>query len=96
MARGELGDGQAFLIAPDYAAGKEATAGFRETFEAAGGLALVTGSLRPSAGRVVLDGQDVTRRPDHARARAGMGKTFQHSSLFPSLPVLDNVALATQ
>jgi branched-chain amino acid transport system substrate-binding protein len=37
VARGELGDGRAFLIAPDYAAGKEATAGFRETFEAAGG-----------------------------------------------------------
>jgi branched-chain amino acid transport system ATP-binding protein len=57
---------------------------------------LVTGSLRPSAGRVLLDGQDVTRRPDHARARAGMAKTFQHSSLFSSLSVLDNVALATQ
>jgi branched-chain amino acid transport system ATP-binding protein len=57
---------------------------------------LVTGSLRPSAGRVVFDGQDVTRRPDHARARAGMGKTFQHSRLFTSLSVLDNVALATQ
>ena len=37
VARGELCDGKAFLIAPDYAAGKEATAGFRETFEAAGG-----------------------------------------------------------
>jgi branched-chain amino acid transport system ATP-binding protein len=59
-------------------------------------FALVTGSLRPSAGRIAFDGQDVTRRPDHARARAGMGKTFQHSSLFTSLPVLDNVALATQ
>jgi branched-chain amino acid transport system ATP-binding protein len=59
-------------------------------------FALVTGSLRPSAGRITFDGQDVTRRPDHARARAGMGKTFQHSSLFTSLPVLDNVALATQ
>ncbi|HEV2870997.1 MAG TPA: ABC transporter ATP-binding protein [Actinomycetota bacterium] len=59
-------------------------------------FALVTGSLRPSAGRVTFDGQDVTRRPDHARARAGMGKTFQHSSLFTSLSVLDNVALATQ
>jgi branched-chain amino acid transport system ATP-binding protein len=59
-------------------------------------FALVTGSLRPSAGRVLFDGQDVTRRPDHARARAGMGKTFQHSSLFGSLPVLDNVAIATQ
>ena len=59
-------------------------------------FALVTGSLRPSAGRITFDGQDVTRRPDHARARAGMGKTFQHSSLFTSLPVLDNVAMATQ
>jgi branched-chain amino acid transport system ATP-binding protein len=59
-------------------------------------FALITGSLRPSAGRVVFDGQDVTTRPDHARARAGMGKTFQHSSLFTSLSVLDNVALATQ
>ena len=45
-------------------------------------FALVAGALRPSAGRVVFDGHDVTRRPDHARARAGIGKTFQHSSLF--------------
>jgi branched-chain amino acid transport system ATP-binding protein len=57
---------------------------------------LVTGSLRPSAGRIVFDGRDVTRRSDHARARAGMGKTFQHARLFTSLSVLDNVALATQ
>jgi branched-chain amino acid transport system ATP-binding protein len=59
-------------------------------------FALVTGGLRASAGRIGFDGQDVTRWPDHARARAGMGKTFQHASLFGSLPVLDNVALATQ
>jgi branched-chain amino acid transport system ATP-binding protein len=57
---------------------------------------LVTGSLRPTAGRIIFDGRDLTGRPDHARARAGMGKTFQHSSLFTSLSVLDNVALATQ
>jgi branched-chain amino acid transport system ATP-binding protein len=59
-------------------------------------FALVTGSLRPSAGRVTFDGQDVTGQPDHARARAGMGRTFQHSRPFTSLSVLDNVALATQ
>ena len=59
-------------------------------------FALVTGSLRPTAGRVGFDGQDVTGRPDHARARAGMAKTLQHSSLFTSLTVLDNVALATR
>jgi branched-chain amino acid transport system substrate-binding protein len=34
---GEVGDGKVFLAAPDYAAGKEATAGFQEAFEAAGG-----------------------------------------------------------
>jgi branched-chain amino acid transport system ATP-binding protein len=57
---------------------------------------LVAGSIRPSAGRIVFDGQDVTRRPDHARARAGIAKTFQHSSLFASLPVLENAALAVR
>jgi branched-chain amino acid transport system ATP-binding protein len=57
---------------------------------------LITGAIRPSAGRVVFDGQDVTRRPDHYRARCGMGKTFQHSSLFTTLSLLDNVALAAQ
>jgi len=57
---------------------------------------LVTGAIRASAGRVLFDGQDVTRRPDHVRARAGMGETLQHSSLFTTLSVLDNVALATQ
>ncbi|HET9557405.1 MAG TPA: ABC transporter ATP-binding protein, partial [Actinomycetota bacterium] len=59
-------------------------------------FALVTGSLRPTAGRIRFDGQDVTGRPDHARARAGMAKTFQHSSRFTSLSVLDNVARATR
>jgi branched-chain amino acid transport system ATP-binding protein len=57
---------------------------------------LITGAIRPSAGRVLFDGQDLTRRPDHVRARAGMSQTFQHSSLFTTLSVLDNVALATQ
>jgi branched-chain amino acid transport system ATP-binding protein len=57
---------------------------------------LITGAIRPSAGRVLFDGQDLTRRPDHVRARAGMSQTFQHSSLFTTLSVLDNVALASQ
>jgi branched-chain amino acid transport system ATP-binding protein len=57
---------------------------------------LITGAIRPSAGRVLFDGQDLTRRPDHLRARAGMSQTFQHSSVFTTLSVLDNVALATQ
>jgi branched-chain amino acid transport system ATP-binding protein len=57
---------------------------------------LITGAIRPSGGRVLFDGQDLTRRPDHVRARAGMSQTFQHSSVFTTLSALDNVALAAQ
>lgn len=57
---------------------------------------LIAGTVSPSAGRIVFAGADVTRMPDHRRARHGMAKTFQHSSLFSSLTVLDNVALAAQ
>ena len=57
---------------------------------------LLSGGLRPSAGRVWLDGRDVTRMPDARRARLGIGQTFQHASLFLSMTVADNVALAAQ
>jgi branched-chain amino acid transport system ATP-binding protein len=57
---------------------------------------LLAGTLRPSAGRVLLGGEDVTRRSDAWRSRAGLAKTFQHSSLFLSLSVADNVAIAAQ
>ncbi|MGW9166818.1 ABC transporter ATP-binding protein [Agromyces sp. NPDC055658] len=57
---------------------------------------VVSGVVRPTAGRVVLDGVDVTREPVHRRATAGLGRTFQTSSLFPELSVLENVRLAAQ
>ena len=57
---------------------------------------LLAGTLRPTSGRIVLAGQDVTRRSDAWRSRAGLAKTFQHSSLFLSLSVADNVAIAAQ
>jgi len=57
---------------------------------------LLAGGLRPTAGRVWLDGRDVTRLPDAPRARLGIGQTFQHSSLFLSMSVADNVALAAR
>ncbi|HEY0478131.1 MAG TPA: ABC transporter ATP-binding protein [Kofleriaceae bacterium] len=57
---------------------------------------LLTGGLRPSAGRVCLDGRDVTRMSDARRARLGVGQTFQHSSLFLSMTAADNVALAAE
>ncbi|SEC06519.1 amino acid/amide ABC transporter ATP-binding protein 1, HAAT family [Paramicrobacterium humi] len=57
---------------------------------------LISGVLRPSGGRVVLDDADVTRSPVDKRARAGLGRTFQTSSLFPELSVHENVRLAAQ
>jgi len=57
---------------------------------------LLTGGMRPSAGRVWLDGRDVTRLADTRRARLGIGQTFQHASLFLSMTVAENVALAAR
>ena len=57
---------------------------------------LVTGIIRPSAGRIRLFGQDVTRLPTHRRARLGLARTFQITTLFPRLTVLDSVLLAVQ
>jgi branched-chain amino acid transport system ATP-binding protein len=51
------------------------------------------GALAPSAGRIFLNGQDVTRTNQSTRVRAGLGRTFQVTTLFRNLPVLDNVAL---
>ena len=57
---------------------------------------LVSGIMRPTEGRVLLAGADVTTASVAARARAGLGRTFQTSSLFPRLDVLENVRLAAQ
>ena len=57
---------------------------------------LISGTLRPTSGRVRFAGVDVTRRAPHRRTRLGMGRTFQHSSLFDGLPARENVAIAAQ
>ena len=59
-------------------------------------LGLLSGELRPDAGRIRLLGRDVTHLPVHARAKLGLGRTFQVSSLLPSFSVLENVALGVQ
>ncbi|MCA1841707.1 MAG: ATP-binding cassette domain-containing protein, partial [Actinobacteria bacterium] len=58
------------------------------TFNACSGL------LRPAGGRILLFGSDVTHRSPAARARRGLGRTFQRMELFTSMTVAENVALA--
>ncbi|KKJ96195.1 ABC transporter ATP-binding protein [Micromonospora sp. HK10] len=57
---------------------------------------LITGLRRPTDGRILLDGEDITDLPSHRRARLGLGRTFQASSVFGSLTVRENVRLAVQ
>ncbi|MEU6281947.1 ABC transporter ATP-binding protein [Streptomyces sp. NPDC047028] len=57
---------------------------------------LISGLAPVSAGRIELDGTDLTARPRHARARLGLGRTFQTSSLWPGMTVADHVRLAAQ
>lgn len=65
-------------------------AGKTTTFNACSGL------NRPTSGRIVLHGTDVTRRGPSQRARLGLGRTFQRTELFDSLTVRQNVALGRE
>jgi branched-chain amino acid transport system ATP-binding protein len=55
---------------------------------------LVTGALTPSAGRVLIDGADVTALAQAARVKRGLARTFQITALFRRLSALENVTLA--
>ena len=57
-------------------------------------MRIITGVLRPQAGRVVFGGEDVTRWPTHRRIRAGMALAQQIARPLRSLNLTDNVALA--
>jgi len=57
-------------------------------------VALLTGLLAPSAGQILLDGQDITRQPPAQRVAAGLVRTFQINTLFPSLTPLQSLVLA--
>lgn len=54
---------------------------------------LLSGVLKPSGGRIVFRGQDVTGARPEQNARLGMARTFQNIRLFRDLPVIDNVAV---
>jgi branched-chain amino acid transport system ATP-binding protein len=57
---------------------------------------LLSGLLQPTAGRIEIEGRDVTGEPPFARTRVGLGRTFQVSSVFPLLSVRENVRLAAE
>ena len=57
---------------------------------------LLSGLMRPTAGSVELHGRDVTSSSPSSRAREGLGRTFQVSSVFPLLSVHENVRLSAE
>lgn len=57
---------------------------------------LISGQLKASAGGVKLNGVDISSLGAPARARAGLGRAFQLTNLFPNLTVRENVRLAVQ
>jgi branched-chain amino acid transport system ATP-binding protein len=56
----------------------------------------VSGFLAPQSGRILFDGRDITALPVHARARLGLARSFQITSILPGFSALENVALAVQ
>ena len=59
-------------------------------------IAQLSGLLAPDAGRIVFKDEDITHMPAHRRAHVGLARSFQITSVFMDMSVLDNVALAVQ
>src|SRR5262252_1089819 len=57
---------------------------------------LLAGALKPSAGRILLQGRDVAGAPAWRMARLGVGRSFQRTNILANLSVLENVRLAVQ
>ncbi len=57
---------------------------------------ILSGEIPPSEGRMELLGQDVTHWSQPRRARAGLGRSYQRNTIFPSFTVLENCRLAAQ
>ena len=55
---------------------------------------LLSGLQRPTAGRILLDGRDITHYEPHDRVRLGIARTFQINQLFPDLTPLETLGLA--
>ncbi|MBN9441225.1 ABC transporter ATP-binding protein, partial [Bosea sp. (in: a-proteobacteria)] len=59
-------------------------------------LNVLSGLYKATAGSIVLNGQDITGLPPHARTRAGLGRTFQNIRLWRSMTALENVMVGAE
>ncbi|MBS0449781.1 MAG: ABC transporter ATP-binding protein [Proteobacteria bacterium] len=57
---------------------------------------MLSGEIQASEGRIALDGQEITRRTQAARARNGVGRSYQRTTIFPEFTVHENCRLAAQ
>jgi len=57
---------------------------------------LLSGVYMPTGGRITLAGREITNDPPYVRARLGLGRTFQTSTIFAGLSVIENVRLSAQ
>ena len=80
----ELHTGQAHAVIGPNGAGKSTL------------INLLSGTIRLDEGSIHLDQIDISALPDWRRARAGIGRSFQRTTLFPTMTVLENARLAAQ
>ncbi len=59
-------------------------------------ISQLSGDLAPDLGRIHFEGRDITRLPAHRRSLRGLARSFQITSIFEAMTVVDNVALAVQ
>jgi branched-chain amino acid transport system permease protein len=59
-------------------------------------LNVLSGLYKATAGKIVLDGTDITSMPTHQRTAAGLGRTFQNIRLFRSMTALENVEIGAE
>src|SRR6516165_9080887 len=56
----------------------------------------LTGVLRPSSGRIVFNGEDITGLPSNAISQKGIARSYQITNILPNATALENVRIATQ